>query len=146
MKNLFLKILSVILFSGVLSAVAYAGEPIQNEYLKAAGRLRTWAAQETDPAKREEYLNQADEYEHLAELDAPVEPDSILPDGSEDTIKGRAANAKRRQQQMQRDFQRWRTAKGLQDDPNCVACSDAGYDDNVIIDDTGAGANADPDL
>lgn len=131
MKNLLLKFLAVVIVAGALSAIAYAGDPIQNEYLRAADRLRAWATKETDPAKREEYLNQADEYERMAEENAPIEPDSPLPDDSDENAQVRAAKVKSRQEQMRRDLQRWRNTQEILNDPNCADCFDRGYDDNI---------------
>lgn len=130
MKNLLLKFLAVVIIAGALSAIAYGGDPIQNEYLRAADRLRAWASKEADSAKREEYLNQADEYERMAEENAPIESDSILPDDSDEDARLRADEVKRRREQMSRDLQRWRNTQEILDDPNCADCFDRGYDDN----------------
>ncbi|MBI5561970.1 MAG: hypothetical protein HY894_03820 [Deltaproteobacteria bacterium] len=124
MKRLVIVIISLVIVPCAFHGAAFAARTIQDEYLESAGRLRAQAAQETDPAKRDECLRQADEKERLAEANAPVEPDPIFKDDNEGNAQTRHNRAIKAQRELRCEQERARAGRNFTDSPDCSGSSD----------------------
>lgn len=140
MKRYIFTIISAVIVVCGLSAAAYAGSSMQDEYLASADRLRVRAAVETDETRKEELLRQADRYEQMADAlepidieDNPQDKDELDPQAEQDVNEdedsiGRQDRSVRDEEKIKRDYERTRKVQDEIDKLTCVSCRDQGSD------------------
>lgn len=123
MKRSILTAVFAVLAWCAVSAIAHAGGSINDEYLNLADQLRVRAATETDAAKRDEMLSQAEEYEQMAEEHTAPEPESIFKDPEEADAESQQ-RAREELDKMQRDYERERGIQDKIDEQVCASCKE----------------------